>query len=100
MSDPRFVPSTSPRLAEREGRSRPRGLRRESALSTSVLPAVAYAPQPESEYSSSVKSRSACGEQELTRGHHVVQHRAVLSAVQGSARCAAHAHSPRVACGP
>jgi hypothetical protein len=33
-------------------------------------------------------------------GHHAIEHRAVLDAVQGSARCAAHARGPRVAFGP
>jgi hypothetical protein len=74
--------SLTPQVSARRSR---RCLRR------SFPPSLTYHSR-KSEHSSSVNSQSACGDQKLTRGHHVVQHRAVLSAVQGSARCAAHAH--------
>jgi hypothetical protein len=64
------------------------------------FPAAAEASQPESD----TRDRSIFGLRAANnadaRGHHVDEHRAVLSAVQASARCAAHARSPRVAFGP
>jgi hypothetical protein len=92
VSDPRFVRPTSPWLAVarvahapgvcEEGRRClrrcfPRSRRRHSR-------------------NTNTRDRSAVGLRAANnadaRGHHVVQHQAVLSAVQGSARCAAHAH--------
>ena len=97
MSDPRFVaPHFAPERF-REGRSRPSCLatRRIGTVNGSAFAAsrVAIDGGPETVNAHAV---AACDR----IGHHVIEHRAVLDAVHGSARRAAHARGPRVAFGP